>query len=53
MKRKIHVSQDLGDAWNIAQLPAVAHEQFYSVLAANNDLIFIHVDDEGGVYIEL
>lgn len=47
MKRKIHVSQDLGDAWNIAQLPAVTHEQFYSVLAANNDLIFIHVDDEG------
>ncbi|KAM5180916.1 sortilin [Mantella aurantiaca] len=47
MKRKIHVSQDHGDTWNVAQLPSVTHEQFYSVLAASDDLIFIHVDDEG------
>ncbi|XP_018428092.1 PREDICTED: sortilin [Nanorana parkeri] len=47
MKRKIHVSQDHGDTWNVAQLPSVTHEQFYSVLAANDDLILIHVDDEG------
>ncbi|XP_044144258.1 sortilin [Bufo gargarizans] len=47
IKRKIHVSQDHGDTWNVAQLPSVTHEQFYSVLAANNDMVFIHVDDEG------
>ncbi|XP_075709751.1 sortilin [Rhinoderma darwinii] len=47
MKRRIHVSQDQGDTWNVAQLPSVTHEQFYSVLAASNDLVFIHVDDEG------
>ncbi|XP_068125611.1 sortilin [Hyperolius riggenbachi] len=47
VKRKIHVSQDYGDTWNEAQLPSVTQEQFYSVLAANNDLVFIHVDDEG------
>ncbi|KAM9321633.1 sortilin [Gastrophryne carolinensis] len=46
-KRKIHVSQDHGDTWNVAQLPSVTHEQFYSVLAASDDLVFIHVDDEG------
>ena len=44
----IHVSVDQGDVWNIAQLPAVGHEQFYSILAANNDMVFMHVDDPGG-----
>ncbi|XP_069612450.1 sortilin [Ranitomeya imitator] len=47
LKRRIHVSQNQGDTWNMAQLPAVTHEQFYSVLAASDDLVFIHVDDEG------
>ena len=46
--RMIHVSVDQGDVWNIAQLPAVGHEQFYSILAANNDMVFMHVDDPGG-----
>ncbi|KAM4700528.1 sortilin [Discoglossus pictus] len=46
-KRRIHVSQDQGDTWNVAQLPSVKYEQFYSVLAANDDLVFIHVDEEG------
>ncbi|XP_012679722.1 sortilin 1b isoform X1 [Clupea harengus] len=45
--RMIHVSVDQGDVWNIAQLPAVGHEQFYSILAANNDMVFMHVDDPG------
>ncbi|XP_072266661.1 sortilin [Pyxicephalus adspersus] len=45
LKRKIYVSQDHGDTWNVAQLPSVTQEQFYSVLAANDNLIFIHVDD--------
>ncbi|KAG8451093.1 hypothetical protein GDO86_003386 [Hymenochirus boettgeri] len=47
IKRKIHVSQDQGDKWNVAQLPSVTYEQFYSVLAASDDMVFIHVDDEG------
>ncbi|NP_001121210.1 sortilin 1 S homeolog precursor [Xenopus laevis] len=47
LNRKIHVSQNQGDKWNVAQLPSVTYEQFYSVLAANDDMVFIHVDDEG------
>uniref|UniRef100_UPI003AABE1D8 sortilin-like n=1 Tax=Centroberyx gerrardi TaxID=166262 RepID=UPI003AABE1D8 len=46
-ERMIHVSVDGGDAWNMAQLPTVNHEQFYSILAANQDMIFMHVDDPG------
>uniref|UniRef100_A0A673CT32 Sortilin n=1 Tax=Sphaeramia orbicularis TaxID=375764 RepID=A0A673CT32_9TELE len=45
--RMIHVSVDSGDSWNMAQLPAVGHEQFYSILAANNDMVFMHVDEPG------
>lgn len=44
----IHVSVDAGQVWNIAQLPSVNHEQFYSILAATRDMIFMHVDDPGG-----
>ncbi|MEQ2179001.1 hypothetical protein GOODEAATRI_020061, partial [Goodea atripinnis] len=46
-ERAIHVSVDGGEHWNIAQLPAVNHQQFYSILAANQDMIFMHVDDPG------
>lgn len=45
--RMIHVSVDSGDSWNMAQLPAVGHEQFYSILAANSDMVFMHVDEPG------
>ncbi|XP_029013381.1 sortilin 1b [Betta splendens] len=45
--RIIHVSVDQGDTWNIAQLPPVGHEQFYSILAANDDMVFMHVDEPG------
>uniref|UniRef100_A0A8C9YHH0 Sortilin 1a n=1 Tax=Sander lucioperca TaxID=283035 RepID=A0A8C9YHH0_SANLU len=45
--RVIHVSVDGGEVWNIAQLPPVNHEQFYSILAANQDMIFMHVDNPG------
>lgn len=47
-ERMIHVSVDGGETWNMAQLPTVTHEQFYSILAANQDVIFMHVDDPGG-----
>ncbi|KAM4613400.1 sortilin-like [Polymixia lowei] len=46
-ERMIHVSVDGGDVWNMAQLPTVNHEQFYSILAANQDMVFMHVDDPG------
>ncbi|NP_001119937.1 sortilin 1b precursor [Danio rerio] len=45
--RAIHVSVDLGETWNMAQLPPVSHEQFYSILAANDDMVFMHVDEPG------
>lgn len=45
--RMIHVSVDRGDTWNMAQLPPVGHEQFYSILAANDYLVFMHVDEPG------
>ncbi|XP_068171159.1 sortilin-like isoform X2 [Antennarius striatus] len=46
-ERMIHVSVDGGEVWNMAQLPTVNHEQFYSILTANQDMIFMHVDDPG------
>ncbi|XP_064425331.1 sortilin isoform X3 [Latimeria chalumnae] len=45
--RMIQVSVDEGESWNIAQLPPVGHEQFYSILAANDDMVFMHVDEPG------
>ncbi|XP_028855260.1 sortilin isoform X1 [Denticeps clupeoides] len=45
--RMIHVSVDQGEVWNMAQLPTVGHEQFYSILAASEDMVFMHVDDLG------
>uniref|UniRef100_A0A3Q0R9B2 Sortilin 1b n=1 Tax=Amphilophus citrinellus TaxID=61819 RepID=A0A3Q0R9B2_AMPCI len=45
--RVIHVSVDQGDSWNMAQLPPVGHEQFYSILAANDEMVFMHVDEPG------
>uniref|UniRef100_A0AAY4B397 Sortilin n=1 Tax=Denticeps clupeoides TaxID=299321 RepID=A0AAY4B397_9TELE len=45
--RSIHVSVDQGEVWNIAQLPHVGHDQFYSILAANDDMVFMHVDEPG------
>lgn len=46
--RRIHVSADQGDTWSMAQLPSVGQEQFYSILAANDDMVFMHVDEPGG-----
>ncbi|XP_061540775.1 sortilin 1b isoform X1 [Phycodurus eques] len=45
--RMIHVSVDHGDTWNMAQLPAIGHRQFYSILAASNEMVFMHVDEPG------
>ncbi|TMS16696.1 Sortilin [Larimichthys crocea] len=45
--RMIHVSVDQGESWNMAQLPPVGHEQFYSILAANDEMVFMHVDEPG------
>lgn len=48
--RMIHVSVDQGDVWDMAQLPDVGHEQFYSILSANDDMVFMHVDEPGGQF---
>ncbi|XP_013875548.1 sortilin 1b [Austrofundulus limnaeus] len=45
--RNILVSVDQGETWNTAQLPPVGHEQFYSILATNEDMVFMHVDEPG------
>ncbi|XP_059385742.1 sortilin-like [Carassius carassius] len=45
--RMIHVSVDQGEKWDMAQLPTVGHDQFYSILAANYDMVFMHVDEPG------
>ncbi|KAM9785638.1 sortilin 1b [Neosynchiropus ocellatus] len=45
--RSIHVSVDSGETWNMAQLPPVGHEQFYSILAASDEMVFMHVDEPG------
>ncbi|XP_038604872.1 sortilin isoform X1 [Tachyglossus aculeatus] len=45
--RRIHVSPDQGETWSMAQLPSVGQEQFYSILAANDDMVFMHVDEPG------
>uniref|UniRef100_A0A8C3SQ08 VPS10 domain-containing protein n=1 Tax=Chelydra serpentina TaxID=8475 RepID=A0A8C3SQ08_CHESE len=45
--RRIHVSTDQGETWNMAQLPSVGQEQFFSILAASEDMVFMHVDDPG------
>ncbi|XP_076859870.1 sortilin 1b [Brachyhypopomus gauderio] len=47
MMRRIHVSADRGEEWNMAQLPPVGHEQFYSILAASDEMLFMHVDEPG------
>uniref|UniRef100_A0A8C4Q6M6 Sortilin 1a n=1 Tax=Eptatretus burgeri TaxID=7764 RepID=A0A8C4Q6M6_EPTBU len=45
--RVVKVSLDQGDSWTVAQLPLVEKDQFYSVLMADNSMIFMHVDAEG------
>nr|XP_033774043.1 sortilin [Geotrypetes seraphini] len=45
--RRIYVSLDHGDTWNMAQLPSVGQEQFYSILAVTDDMVFMHVDEPG------
>uniref|UniRef100_A0A674D864 Sortilin 1b n=1 Tax=Salmo trutta TaxID=8032 RepID=A0A674D864_SALTR len=46
-KWMIHVSTNQGEEWNMAQLPPVGHEEFYSILSANDDMVFMHVDEPG------
>lgn len=46
------MSVDQGETWNMAQLPPVGHEQFYSILAANDEMVFMHVDEPGGQSVQ-
>ncbi|XP_077370323.1 sortilin-like [Festucalex cinctus] len=43
-ERMLHVSVDHGDHWNMAQLSAIGPHQFYSILGASNEMVFMHVD---------
>uniref|UniRef100_UPI00358DE0EF sortilin n=1 Tax=Myxine glutinosa TaxID=7769 RepID=UPI00358DE0EF len=45
--RVVKVSVNQGDLWTVAQLPLVEKNQFYSVLMADNSMIFMHVDAQG------
>ncbi|XP_015207831.2 sortilin [Lepisosteus oculatus] len=45
--RVIYVSSNQGDSFNQAQLPSATLEQFYSVLEADAEMIFMHVDEPG------
>jgi len=47
VRRIMHVSTDNGDNFRAVQLPAISSEQFYSILDASENMIFMHVDDEG------
>ncbi|GCC18459.1 hypothetical protein chiPu_0017944 [Chiloscyllium punctatum] len=47
LPRSVYVSADQGESWNKAQLPPVSHDQFYSILAADSEMIFMHVDEPG------
>ena len=47
VRRIMHVSTDHGDNFRAVQLPAISSEQFYSILDASENMIFMHVDDEG------
>ncbi|TTB85621.1 Sortilin [Bagarius yarrelli] len=41
------VISTLGEVWDMAQLPTVGHEQFYSILSSSDDMVFVHVDEPG------
>ena len=45
--RIMHVSTDHGENFDAVQLPAVSEDQFFSILDANEDMIFMHIDEEG------
>ncbi|CAM9899617.1 unnamed protein product [Lampetra fluviatilis] len=46
-RRVLQVSTDRGDSWTMAQLPPIETEEFYSILGADDNMIFIHVDEKG------
>lgn len=45
--RIMHVSKDHGDHFDAVQLPAVGEDQFFSILDANEGMIFMHIDENG------
>nr|XP_032822672.1 sortilin-like isoform X4 [Petromyzon marinus] len=46
-QRVLQVSTDRGDSWTMAQLPPIDTEEFYSILGADDNIIFVHVDEKG------
>ena len=45
--RIMHVSTDHGESFDAVQLPAIKQEQFFSILDADEGMIFMHIDDVG------
>ena len=45
--RIMHVSTDHGTTFDAVQLPAISQEQFFSILDADEGMIFMHIDDVG------
>ncbi|CAH1265006.1 SORT1 [Branchiostoma lanceolatum] len=45
--RVMHVSRDGGGTWELAQLPSITPDRFYSILDMSEGMVFMHVDDEG------
>ncbi|XP_078595135.1 sortilin-like isoform X2 [Branchiostoma floridae x Branchiostoma japonicum] len=45
--RVMHVSRNGGDTWELAQLPSITPDRFYSILDMSEGMVFMHVDDEG------
>ena len=43
----MHVSTDHGNNFDAVQLPAISQEQFFSILDADEGMIFMHIDDVG------
>ncbi|XP_039270860.2 sortilin-like [Styela clava] len=46
--RVMHVSKDKGVTWDAAQIPLINKQQFYSLLDMSEDMVFVHVDADGG-----
>ncbi|XP_071817588.1 sortilin-like isoform X2 [Apostichopus japonicus] len=43
----LHISTDGGNSWNLAQIPGIYGDMFFSVLDMSEGMIFLHVDDYG------
>jgi len=45
--RVLYTSKNQGHAWNAAQVPMIAKDEFYSLLDMSEEMVFLHVDKKG------